>query len=205
MMVVQAEAGAAAAGEGPGAAAFDGIAGTGRQALTELRRLLTILRSDEPAASTEPQPGVEQIPVLVDQVRAAGLDVELRSEGTPRPLPAGVALSAYRVVQEGLTNVLKHAGRSRAVVTVRYRPDSLELVVRDDGSGDGSGDRSGDRSGDGSADSSGDGSGAGTRVGPVGFGLTGLRERVALFGGRLEAGPADHGGFELDVHLPIGT
>jgi signal transduction histidine kinase len=196
MMVVQAEAGAAAAGDGPGSAAFDGIAGTGRQALTELRRLLTILRSDEPAASTEPQPGVEQIAVLVDQVRSAGLDVELRSEGTPRPLPAGVALSAYRVVQEGLTNVLKHAGRARATVTVRYRPDSLELVVRDDGSADGP-------PADGRAGRGGREGAGGGRTG--GFGLTGLRERVALFGGRLEAGPGEHGGFELDVHLPIGT
>jgi signal transduction histidine kinase len=180
MMVVQAEAGAAT---DAGPAAFDGIAGTGRQALAELRRLLTVLRGDDHQASTAPQPGLSEVGDLVDQVRSAGLAVEYRSEGTPRPLPAGVDLSAYRVVQEGLTNVMKHAGTARATVTVRYATDCVELRVVDDGGGarpDG-------------------------RL-PGGFGLVGLRERVALFGGDLEAGPTDDGdGYALAVRLPIGS
>jgi signal transduction histidine kinase len=180
MMVVQAEAGAASGG---GAAAFDGIAGTGRQALAELRRLLTVLRGDDHHASTAPQPGVAEIAELVDQVRAAGLAVEYRAEGTPRPLPAGVDLSAYRVVQEGLTNVLKHAGPAHATVTVRYGADCVELRVVDDGRGD--------RPNGGL---------------PGGFGLVGLRERVALFGGDLDAGPTSDGeGYALAVRLPIGS
>jgi signal transduction histidine kinase len=177
MMVVQAEAGAATAA---GPDAFDGIATTGRQALAELRRLLAILRRDDLPASTAPQPGVAEIADLVDQVRAAGLDVEYRAEGTPLPLPAGVDLSAYRVVQEGLTNVMKHAGSAHATVTVRYGTDCVELRVADDGRGE--------RAANGTA----------------GFGLVGLRERVALFGGDLDAGPTDDG-YALAVRLPLGS
>ena len=131
-------------------------------------------------ASTAPQPGVAEIADLVDQVRAAGLAVEYRAEGTPRPLPPGVDLSAYRVVQEGLTNVMKHAGPAHATVTVRYATDCVELRVVDDGPG------------------------AARDGGPAGFGLVGLRERVALFGGDLDAGP-DADGWALAVRLPLGS
>jgi signal transduction histidine kinase len=147
-----------------------------------------VLRADDHHASTAPQPGVAEIADLVDQVRAAGLAVEYRAEGTPRPLPAGVDLSAYRVVQEGLTNVLKHAGPAHATVTLRYGADCVELRVVDDGRGARPDGRLPD--------------------GPLsgGFGLVGLRERVALFGGDFDAGPTHDGeGYALAVRLPIGS
>ncbi len=139
MMVVQAEAGPVAAErDGPGAArAFDTIAGIGRQALVEMRRLLGVLREEtggqEP--SLAPQPGVAQLPALVEQVRQAGLAAVLEVEGEPVPLPVGVDLSVYRIVQEALTNVLKHAGPARVRVRVLYGDDDLRFEVRDDGLG----------------------------------------------------------------------
>src|SRR6266516_669660 len=135
----------------------------GRGALTEMRRLVGMLRADaaEPLA---PQPGLRDLPTLVTQVREAGLPVELHVDGEPRELPVGIELSAYRIVQEALTNALKHAGEARASVRVHYGPDSLELEIADDGA-------------DASAPET-DG----------GHGLVGMRERVALYGGRLDAG-----------------
>jgi signal transduction histidine kinase len=152
----------------------------GRQALGETRRLLGMLRPDEHGRELEPQPGVEQIDVLVSQVERAGLSVALEMEGDPVALPAGVDLCAYRIVQEGLTNALKHAGSARAEVLLRYAPRSLEIVVRDDGRGP--------------VASNGDGGG---------HGLIGMRERVALYRGRLETGPRAGGGFEVHAHLPL--
>jgi signal transduction histidine kinase len=150
----------------------------GRNALTEMRRLVGMLRTDD-ESPLAPQPGLDDLPTLVGQVREAGLPVDLRVEGEPRSLPVGLELSAYRIVQEALTNALKHAGDARASVVVRYGDDSLELEVVDDGIG----------------------SAAPTAGG--GHGLVGMRERVALYGGRFEAGRRAAGGFTVRVLLPI--
>jgi signal transduction histidine kinase len=153
----------------------------GRSALTEMRRLLGMLRSDA-AESLRPQPGLEDLPALAAQVREAGLPVELRIEGEPRSLPAGIELSAFRIVQEALTNTIKHAGQARAQVSVRYGADMLELEIVDDG-------RGADRD---------------TAEGAVGkgHGLVGMRERVALYGGRLAVGGHPAGGFAVRARLP---
>ena len=151
---------------------------TGRSALTEMRRLLGMLRADTNEPLT-PQPRLTDLSVLVSQLRAAGLPVDLRVEGDPRELPVGIELSAYRIVQEALTNALKHAGNARASVNVRYGSDSLELEIADDG-----------------AETS-------TPVTSGGHGLVGIRERVALYGGRLDAGRRPGGGFAVRVLLPI--
>jgi signal transduction histidine kinase len=150
----------------------------GRGALTEMRRLVGMLRSDA-ADPLAPQPGLDDLPTLVAQVRAAGLPVELEVEGDPRELPVGIELSAYRIVQEALTNALKHAGQARASVHVRYGQDSLELEIVDDGAG------------------------AQPPLASGGQGLVGMRERVALYGGRLDAGRRPTGGFAVRVLLPI--
>jgi signal transduction histidine kinase len=181
MVVVQAEAGAAAGGP-PGRVeeAFDAIADTGRTALAELRRLLGVLRSSGEAASRQPQPGVAQLEPLVESVRRAGLPVDVRIEGNGRPLPPGVDLSAYRIVQEALTNSVKHAGPARACVLLRYGERELELEVVDDGRGPRP---------------------HGTPAG--GHGLAGMRERTALLGGELDVGPAPGGGFAVRARLPL--
>jgi signal transduction histidine kinase len=150
----------------------------GRGALTEMRRLVGMLRSDD-ADPLAPQPGLGDLPKLVTQVREAGLPVELHVDGEPRELPVGLELSAYRIVQEALTNALKHAGDARASVRVSYGPDSLELEIVDDGAGGPS------------------------RAPGGGHGLVGMRERVALYGGRFDAGRAPSGGFAIRVLLPI--
>ncbi len=154
---------------------------TSRQALTEMRTLLTVLRSDEEiGAERAPQPSLAQVAHLVGQSRAAGLSVTLEVEGAPRPLPEALDLSAYRIVQEALTNSLKHASRSQARVLVHYAPDALELEISDNGHG---------------ATAAGDGAGRG---------LISMRERVALFGGELAAGPAPDHGFRVRARLPLG-
>jgi signal transduction histidine kinase len=150
----------------------------GRQALADARRLLGMLRRDGDREELAPQPGVEQIDVLIEQVQRAGLHVSLAVEGEPRPLPAGLDLCAYRIVQEGLTNALKHAGRSHAEVVLRYAPDALAVQIRDDGAG-------------------------GPQLEGAGQGLIGMRERVALYGGALHAGPREGGGFEIRADLPL--
>jgi len=154
------------------------IEAIGRSALTEMRRLLGMLRSDA-AESLTPQPGLGELPSLVVQVREAGLPVELRITGQPRELPAGIELSAFRIVQEALTNALTHAGPARAQVSIRYGTDALELEIVDDGA-------SSTRSAIGS-----------------GHGLVGMRERVALYGGHLDAGRQPSGGFAVRVLLPV--
>jgi signal transduction histidine kinase len=189
MMVVQAEAGPVLVegGDPAGASrAFDTISGIGRQALVEMRRLLGVLRQEggEAAPSLAPQPGVEQLEALVEQVHEAGLEVELAVEGEPVPLPPGVGLSAYRIVQEALTNALRHAGPSRVRVLVRYAGEDLRVEVRDDGRGAAAGNG---------------------RDGGPGHGLIGMRERVHLFGGDLTAGPGPEGGFTVAARLPIGS
>jgi signal transduction histidine kinase len=151
---------------------------TARDAIGELRGLLGVLRADEPVA--EPvgtaHPGLAQLPELVSTARSAGLEVDFGVYGDARPVPDGVALSVYRVAQEALTNVVKHAGARRVDVRVRYLADSLEVEVTDDG-----------------------------RAGPVsgaGFGLLGMRERVAVHGGELEAGPRSDAGYRVRAALP---
>jgi len=150
----------------------------GRGALTEMRRLVGMLRTDE-GGPLAPQPGLRDVELLVSQVRDAGLPVDLQIDGERRELPVGVELSAYRIVQEALTNALKHAGEASASVSIRYTPDSLELEVVDDGAG------------------------AGHELPVGGHGLAGMRERVALYGGRFDAGRRDTGGFAVRVLLPI--
>jgi signal transduction histidine kinase len=160
------------------------IEATSRAALTELRRLLGVLRQeDEPHGDLTPVPGLADLEVLLGEGAKAGLAARLRVEGTPSPLPAGVDLSAYRIVQEALTNVVKHAGPARAQVTIRYGDQDVTVEVIDDGRGAVTSDGR-----------------AGT-----GHGLIGMRERVAAFNGDLEVGPRPDGGFRVAARLPIAT
>ncbi len=137
MIVVQAEAGASVTSASPDQAVerFDAIGSTGRQALDELRRLLGVLRDDSERGAVDPQPGVADLDELVRDVQQAGLPVDVRVEGQVRALPAGLDLSVYRIVQEALTNTLKHAGPARASVALRYEGDAVEVEVSDDGFG----------------------------------------------------------------------
>jgi signal transduction histidine kinase len=156
---------------------------TGRKALTEMRRLLGVLKENggDQRAPLAPQPGMATLDTLLGQVREAGLPVEMRTEGRPVELPPGIDLSAYRIVQEALTNALKYAGPARAWVVVRYGDGDLELKIANDGGTDA-------READGG-----------------GRGLVGMRERVAVYGGELESGPRPGGGFAVRARLPIGT
>jgi signal transduction histidine kinase len=158
-------------------AAFDAIERTGEQALGEMRRLLGMLRESDDELARAPQPSLARLQSLADEVRSSGLPVDLEIEGEPVELPPGVDLSAYRIVQEALTNALKHAGPARARVRVSYEPQAVELEVTDDGRGNGAG--------------------AGS-----GHGLVGIRERVAVVGGKLDAGPRPDGGYAVRVVLP---
>jgi signal transduction histidine kinase len=151
----------------------------GRQALTEMRRMLGVMRSGEQAsASLTPQPGLQHLDHLISQVVEAGLPVTLRVEGERPQLPPGVDLSAYRIVQEGLTNALKHAPGSNAEVIIRFLDNKVNLEIADDGK-------------------------EATVEDGLGHGLVGMRERVALYGGTLEAGPREGGGFVLRAELPL--
>jgi signal transduction histidine kinase len=156
------------------------IRSTVREAVVEMRRLLGVLRAAEGDGLT-PQPSLAQLGQLVERVRRTGLEVDLVVEGAARALAPGVEVSAYRIVQEALTNVVRHAGASRATVAVRYLPDAIDVEVRDDGRG-----------------ANGDG------AGQAGHGLVGVRERVALHGGTLAVGPLASGGFEVRASLPLG-
>jgi signal transduction histidine kinase len=151
---------------------------TGRAALTEMRRLLGAMRRDGDDAELAPQPGLDNLTALLEDVGSAGLPVRLHVEGEPVRLPPAVDLSAYRIVQEGLTNALKHAHAGHADVTVRYAHEGLLLEVRDDGVG--------------AAASDG-----------LGHGLVGIRERVKIYGGEMTAGAAPEGGFVLQARLPL--
>jgi signal transduction histidine kinase len=160
--------------------ALGSIETTRRQALTEMRRLLGTLRRTDAELTLAPQPSLRRLEDLIEQVREAGLPVELRVEGEVASLPPGVDLSAYRIVQEALTNTLKHAGASHAKVVVHYRDDELELEVTDDGAGNGNG-------------------------GGSGQGMIGMRERVALYGGILESGKKVGGGYVVEARLPLDS
>jgi signal transduction histidine kinase len=151
---------------------------TGREALAEMRRMVGVLRRPEEAPALAPQPSLDHLSRLVEQAQEAGLPVELRIEGEATQLPAGVDLTAYRLVQEGLTNVVKHAQATRAEVLVNYGDSYLEVTVRDDGKGVGNGDGGG-------------------------HGLVGMRERVSVYGGELDAGPQTGGGYRLRAKLPL--
>jgi signal transduction histidine kinase len=183
-MVVEAGANRVSPPADPAAAmeAFASIEATGRQALSETRRLLGLMRRDGERQSPAPQPGLEHLTALAAQVQKAGLPVTVQVRGDPRPVPAGLNLSAYRIIQEALTNVLKHAGPASTVVIVRYLDRELQIEVTDQG----------------------------PRIPPAragsngtGHGLIGMRERVALYGGRLDVGPVPAGGFRVWACLPL--
>jgi signal transduction histidine kinase len=164
-------------------AALAAIEHMGRAALVEMRRLMGFLRTEtDRALRRSPQPGLGNLDVLVAHVQEAGLPVTLRIEGTPRPLPAGLDLSAFRIVQEALTNVLKHAGAAQATVVVRYEESRLQLTIDDDGLGP-----------------------DGSDTGPPHprYGHLGMRERVGLFGGELRMGARTGGGYEVTASLPL--
>ena len=182
VMVVQAEAAEEMLSRDPERARkpLSAVQETGRTALTELRRMLGVLREFDETPDLAPQPGLAGLDDLVAHVRDAGLPVTVRVEGEPRPLSPTGDLQAYRIVQEALTNALKHAGPARAQVLVRYEPNELVLEVTDDGRG---------------YDPSTDGGG---------HGLIGMRERVAVCGGEMSAGRRAQGGFEVVARLPIG-
>jgi signal transduction histidine kinase len=158
--------------------ALNGVERAGRTALAEMRRLLAATRSDGEEAELGPQPGLDGLDTLLEEVGRAGLPVQLHVDGEPVQLPRGIDLSAYRIVQEGLTNALKHARATKADVTVRYGLTELQLEVRDDGEGS----------------STSDG---------VGHGLLGIRERVKIYGGEMTAGTVNGGGFVLSTRLPL--
>jgi len=158
--------------------ALQDVERTGRAALAEMRRLLGAMRRDGDGVELTPQPGLGNLEPLFEEFRRAGLAANLQVEGSPVLLPPAVDLSAYRIVQEGLTNALKHAGATHADVVVRYRPDELQIDIRDDGHGP----------------SKSDG---------LGHGLVGIRERVNLYGGTMSAGAANGRGFLLSTSLPL--
>jgi signal transduction histidine kinase len=184
VMVVQAGAARLVVGKDPegAAAAMTQIEETGRAGLAEMRRLLGILENDDQAAPLVPQPGLEQLDELLETMRTTGLPVETTVEGTPRALPPGVDLTAYRIVQEALTNALKHGGRAYTQVLLRYEDDRLDIEIADDGPGPPP---------------------DGTKT--PGLGLIGMRERVALFGGSFETGARPGGGFAVRARIPLET
>jgi signal transduction histidine kinase len=150
----------------------------GRAALSEMRLLLGAMRRDGDGVDLTPQPGLDGLEALADDVGRAGLPVQLHFDGDRGPLPRAIELSSYRIVQEGLTNALKHAQATQADVTVRYRPNRVELEVRDDGT-------------------------SMAAAHGLGHGLVGIRERVKIYGGDMYAGPSPDGGFVLSAQLPV--
>jgi signal transduction histidine kinase len=184
VVIAQADGGLYAGSSNPSVAreALATIGATGRQALTEMRRLLGVLRSDGDQTGFAPQPGLGQVEELIGNLRGGGLAVSLEVSGTPRPLPRGAELAAYRIVQEALTNTLKHAGPgARALVELSYGESSLRVTVTDDGRG---------------AAAANDGRGQG---------ILGMRERVALYNGTLSAGPRPGGGFRVVADLSLAS
>jgi signal transduction histidine kinase len=180
VMVVQADGAGYVLRSDPdrAASALAAVSATGRQALTELRRLLGVLRSTDQHADLTPVPGLGELRELLDQARAAGLEVSYTLTGTPRELPEGAELAAYRLVQESLTNTRKHAGlAASAAVTLSYERDGLIVQVTDDGMATPSGE-------------------------PTGHGLAGMRERIAMYGGTVWAGSLPGGGFRVRAWLP---
>ncbi len=183
VMVVQAAGARRVADKDPSAAktALEAVESAGRTALAEMRRMLEVLREDDPGMG--PQPGLAELDRLISQVRLVGLPVELRVEGETCCLPPGMDLAAYRIIQEALTNTVKHGGKAAARVTVRYRAGFLEIEVIDDGRGAAAPLLAGGDSG--------------------GHGLIGMKERVSLFGGELETGPVFPGGYRVLARMPI--
>ena len=163
-------------------AALRSIESAGREAQRELNRLLAAVRPDAEVDPAQPQPGLERLDELAEPLRAAGLQVDVRRVGRARALSAGVDLSAYRIVQEALTNTLRHARATRAEVTVRFASDMLELDVLDDGRGGGAAPQDGG-----------------------GYGIAGMRERAAMLGGTLEVGPLPGRGYLVRARLPLET
>jgi signal transduction histidine kinase len=161
-------------------AALETVETTGREALAEMRRMVGVLRAGDAAPDLAPPPSLDHLDRLAEKFRRAGLDVVLETEGDVVALPPGLDLTAYRLLQEALTNTLKHAGARRVVVRVSYGRDALTLFVRDDGRGP-------------------------VTAAQPGTGLLGMRERVGVYGGELAVGAADGGGFELRVELPLGA
>ena len=182
VMVVQADGATYALDDDPESSrkALLAISQTGRTALTEMRRMLGVLRSADEAGTYAPQPGIEQLGDLLEQVRSTGLPVSLTVEGVPREMPTGLALAVYRIVQESLTNTRKHGGpQVKASVALLYTDDCLVLRIVDNGRG---------------ADAPGDG---------LGHGLVGMRERVSVFSGTLVTGPHVSGGYAVEAILPF--
>jgi signal transduction histidine kinase len=179
-MIVQAGAARTVVDRDPAAAreAITHVEQTGRAGLAEMRRLIGVLTDADEAASTAPMPGLAELDPLVDTVRAAGLPVEVVRTGTPRELPAGADLAAYRVIQESLTNALKHAGPASARVSMDFAADRLTIEVADDGRGPAS-------------------------EPGIGHGLIGMRERVGVFGGSLQTGERPGGGFVVRAEIPV--
>lgn len=167
------------------AVAMRQVSATGRQAITDMRRFLGVLRADEPDALRHPMPGIGRLPALVEQVRAAGLPTRLSVTGDPAPVPAAAQLTVYRLVQEALTNTLKHApAKARADVRIGCAPEEVTVTVTDDGAG----------------------AGPVLDLGrPAGHGLHGMRERAAVYGGRLTAGPLPGGGWQVAAVLTLTT
>lgn len=180
LMVVQAQALAATGAQDSQREVLGHVADLGREALSEMHRMLGVLRPQNGGApELEPQPGVRDLPTLIERTRQAGLDATLTVEGAPRELSAAVDLSVYRIVQEALTNVVRHAHAHQATITLGYAPDTLEVTVLDDGTG------------------------ANHDAGDGGHGLVGMRERVALFGGELETGRRSYGnGYRVRALIP---
>jgi signal transduction histidine kinase len=177
VMVSQAEGGRLSDPDSPGAAVFGTIAGVGRDALRDMRGLLGVLRADGEVEGPAPQPRLADLPDLLEHVRRTGVRVVVRETGDARPLRPAVDLTAYRVIQEGLTNVIKHAGvTATADMTIAWRPDRLDITIKDDG--------------------------AGPPPGEAGAGLTGMRERLSMVGGSLHVSGRPGAGFELSAAVP---
>jgi signal transduction histidine kinase len=192
VMVVQADGAAFAFETSPEKTrqALTAISRTGRQALAEMRGLLGVLRSADEGAQLAPQPGVEQLAGLLEQTRAAGVPVSFTVEGVPRPLPPGAALTAYRIVQESLTNARKHGGPTvTAAVTLRFCEEQLVIKVTDDGRRRAAGDVAEMRDG--------------VRGDGLGHGLIGMRQRADVYGGTVTAGPQRGGGWRVTATLPL--
>jgi signal transduction histidine kinase len=160
--------------------ALTAVEETARSAMHEMRQILTVLRADDTDAMVTPTPGLDGLDALVSQTTQAGIAVHVHVEGEPRPLPTSVSLAAYRITQEALTNVIKHAGRANATVLVRYTDHDVTVQIGDDGHPT-------------------------TSTTGAGHGLIGMRERVAVHGGELTAGPVSGGGFQVTARLPLST
>jgi signal transduction histidine kinase len=184
VMVVQASAARRMIDHDPVRAreALSSVEQTGREALAEMRRMLDVLRAEDERAALSPQPSIDELEALIELAREAGLDVDLEVEGERRRVSSSVDLSTFRIVQEALSNTIKHAGAAHARVRVRFGDDEMEVDVVDDGHGVRPRDDNG-----------------------KGHGLVGMRERVAMLGGRLEAGYRANGGFEVRATLPLKT